>query len=110
MSKKKYTLGLGFLIIAAVFLTACGGQPAEPQVIVQTVVVPGEPVSETVTIEVDVPDFPEGTELKILQWSHFVPQYDVWLDPFAEAWGDANGVDVTRQLVKAFLHPFGFVS
>jgi Bacterial extracellular solute-binding protein len=36
-----------------------------------------------------------GTELKILQWSHFVPAYDAWFDPFAKAWGDANGVKVT---------------
>lgn len=37
-----------------------------------------------------------GTELKILQWSHFVPRYDKeWVDNFAETWGDANGVKVT---------------
>lgn len=36
-----------------------------------------------------------GTELKILQWSHFVPSYDTWFDAFAKAWGDANGVKVT---------------
>lgn len=34
-------------------------------------------------------------DLKILQWSHFVPQYDKWFDPFAKAWGEANGVNVT---------------
>ena len=36
-----------------------------------------------------------GTELKLLQWSHFVPRYDAWFDAFAKAWGDANGVAVT---------------
>jgi multiple sugar transport system substrate-binding protein len=36
-----------------------------------------------------------GTELKILQWSHFVPNYDTWFDAFAQAWGQANGVTVT---------------
>jgi hypothetical protein len=36
-----------------------------------------------------------GTELKILQWSHFVPSYDEWFDAFAKAWGDANQVKVT---------------
>jgi Bacterial extracellular solute-binding protein len=36
-----------------------------------------------------------GTELKILQWSHFVPNYDTWFDAFAKEWGDANDVDVT---------------
>jgi multiple sugar transport system substrate-binding protein len=33
--------------------------------------------------------------LKILQWSHFVPSYDVWFDKFAKDWGTAKGVDVT---------------
>lgn len=36
-----------------------------------------------------------GTELKILQWSHFVPSYDAWFDAFAQAWGEANDVAVT---------------
>jgi ABC-type glycerol-3-phosphate transport system substrate-binding protein len=34
-------------------------------------------------------------DLKILQWSHFVPRYDTWFDPFASAWGDEVGVNVT---------------
>lgn len=34
-------------------------------------------------------------ELKILQWSHFVPRHDTWFDPFAQAWGDEVGVQVT---------------
>src|SRR6516225_1768660 len=33
--------------------------------------------------------------LKILQWSHFVPQYDTWFDAFAKDWGKKNGVAVT---------------
>jgi len=45
--------------------------------------------------EVTEGQFPEGTELKILQWSHFVPRYDEWFDVFAEEWGAANGVAVT---------------
>lgn len=36
-----------------------------------------------------------GTELKLLQWSHFVPAYDTWFDAFAQAWGEANDVSVT---------------
>jgi ABC-type glycerol-3-phosphate transport system substrate-binding protein len=35
-----------------------------------------------------------GTELKILQWSHFVPSYDAWFDAFAQALGEANDVSV----------------
>src|SRR6185369_6375076 len=33
--------------------------------------------------------------LKILQWSHFVPAYDKWFDPFAKDWGAKRGVEVT---------------
>ena len=33
--------------------------------------------------------------LKIIQWSHFVPQYDKWFDGFATEWGKKNGVTVT---------------
>jgi multiple sugar transport system substrate-binding protein len=34
-------------------------------------------------------------ELKILQWSHFVPNHDIWFDAFAKYWGEVNGVTVT---------------
>ncbi|MFQ5945704.1 MAG: ABC transporter substrate-binding protein, partial [Anaerolineae bacterium] len=46
-------------------------------------------------VEVPVEPFPEGTRLHIVQWSHFVPQYDTWFDFFAQAWGDSVGVDVS---------------
>src|SRR5499426_4778906 len=36
----------------------------------------------------------KGTTLRILQWSHFIPAYDVWYDKFAKEWGDKNGVKV----------------
>jgi multiple sugar transport system substrate-binding protein len=37
-----------------------------------------------------------GGELKILQWSHFVPEYDTqFFDPWAAEWGKSNGVNVT---------------
>jgi multiple sugar transport system substrate-binding protein len=34
-------------------------------------------------------------EIKILLWSHFVPAYDKWFDPWAKQWGQKNGVTVT---------------
>jgi len=37
----------------------------------------------------------QKTEVSILQWNHFVPQYDKWFDPFAIDWGKSAGVDVT---------------
>jgi multiple sugar transport system substrate-binding protein len=33
--------------------------------------------------------------LAIVQWAHFVPDYDVWFDKFAKAWGEKNNVAVT---------------
>jgi multiple sugar transport system substrate-binding protein len=33
--------------------------------------------------------------LKILQWSHFVPAYDKWFDPWVQAWGQMNNVTVS---------------
>ena len=34
-------------------------------------------------------------QLRILQWSHFVPDYDTWFDKFATDWGAANKIEVT---------------
>jgi multiple sugar transport system substrate-binding protein len=34
-------------------------------------------------------------QLKILQWSHFVPAYDKWFDPWAKEWGQKKGIEVT---------------
>jgi multiple sugar transport system substrate-binding protein len=34
-------------------------------------------------------------QLRILQWSHFVPDYDTWFDKFATDWGAQNKVDVS---------------
>ena len=39
--------------------------------------------------------YAEGTEISLLQWSHFVPRYDEWFDGYAAEWGEANGVGVT---------------
>ena len=34
-------------------------------------------------------------ELRILQWQHFIPPYDPWLDnTYAKQWGEKNDVDV----------------
>ncbi|MBI3661418.1 extracellular solute-binding protein [Candidatus Acetothermia bacterium] len=35
--------------------------------------------------------------LKIMQWTHFVPAFDQWFDPYAKAWGQNHNppVDVT---------------
>jgi len=36
-----------------------------------------------------------ANQLKILQWSHFVPAYDQWFDPWAKQWGASRGIEVT---------------
>src|SRR5690242_20204376 len=33
--------------------------------------------------------------LSIVQWAHFVPEYDIWFDKFAKDWGAKNKVSVT---------------
>ena len=33
--------------------------------------------------------------LSIVQWSHFVPDFDTWFDKFAKDWGDKNKIAVT---------------
>lgn len=33
--------------------------------------------------------------LSIVQWAHFVPEYDTWFDAFAKDWGDKNKIAVT---------------
>ncbi len=37
---------------------------------------------------------PGRRTLRILQWSHFVPRYDRWFDPYAKRWGEEHNVDV----------------
>ena len=39
--------------------------------------------------------FPDGTEISLLQWSHFVPAYDDWFTGYIRDWGAANNVSVT---------------
>src|ERR1700745_1971441 len=36
----------------------------------------------------------KGTGLRLLIWSHYVPNYDVWFDKFSKDWGAKNGVTV----------------
>ena len=40
-------------------------------------------------------DVRAASQLKILQWNHFVPAYDVWFDAWAKKWGAAKGIEVT---------------
>src|SRR5262244_2728731 len=37
----------------------------------------------------------DNKSLSIVQWSHFVPEYDKWFDGFAKDWGQKNQIAVT---------------
>jgi multiple sugar transport system substrate-binding protein len=43
--------------------------------------------------------------LSILQWSHFVPRYDKWFDPFVQQWGSKNNVHVRVDHIDNSLIP-----
>ncbi len=38
--------------------------------------------------------YPDGTEISLLQWRHFVPRHDEWFDRYAADWGATNNVVV----------------
>ena len=125
MKHKLFLLLVGLLIIALLLVTGCGAAPETVTVVetvevekivtqevekivevekeVEKIVEVEKEVEVVVTkevevekiVEVDMPEFPEGTELHLLQWSHFVPNYDKWFDQFAQTWGEDNGVEVT---------------
>lgn len=44
-------------------------------------------------------------QLRILTWNNFVPELDLWLDPFAQSWGEANRMDVTVDHVPVTMIP-----
>ncbi len=39
-------------------------------------------------------------KLRIMTWSHFVPAFDEWFDPFAERWGWERGIRVTVDHIR----------
>ena len=51
-----------------------------------------------------------GGTLNILQWSHFVPAFDTYLDTWAKAWGDKNGVTVKIDRIPQADLPARFAS
>jgi multiple sugar transport system substrate-binding protein len=51
-----------------------------------------------------------GGNLSILQWSHFVPDFDTYLDGWAKTWGAKNGVTVTIDRIPQADLPARFAS
>jgi len=66
----------------------------------------GRATLQETTPSVDI----SGTELKILQWQHFVPAYDEWFPQFLQEWGDANGVTVTLDQINTADIPAAFAA
>jgi len=102
------------LLLAVIFIaTACQPETVEVEVtrvetvteteqvevtrvVTETIIEEGEEVEVTRIVEATpAPTYPEGTQLRLLQWSHFVPNYDRWFDQFAAEWGGDVGVEVT---------------
>lgn len=78
-------------VTAAITTTAAqaAGEPAEPE------------FDKTSYGDMSFPEqFPDGTSIRIAQWSHFVPRYDEWFEEYAEAWGEQHNVDVTVNFIN----------
>ena len=63
------------------------------------------PAATGVTSTLLQPSTKLSGDLKILQWSHFVPRHDKWFDPFAADWGRQVGVNVTVDHIDRRRHP-----
>ncbi|MGH9117455.1 MAG: ABC transporter substrate-binding protein [Acidimicrobiales bacterium] len=88
ISRRVFMQGLG----AATILAACGSQGDDAAVPEEPTVPVGETPTETTFQD---PQSQLSGDLRILLWSHFVPQHDTWFDPFAQEWGRMAGVNVT---------------
>lgn len=106
MKYNRVTSLIGLLFGAMLILVACAPQTVEVEVTREVEVeVPVEVLAtrevevETI-VEVESDRYPEGTSITLLQWSHFVPQYDKWIDGFAEGWGEEVGVDMSVEHIS----------
>ena len=68
--------------LAALYAAGCGGNDEEK--------LAGAPSTKFTKPSANL-----SGDLRILMWSHFVPEHDKWFDPFAQDWGKRVGVNVT---------------
>ena len=47
------------------------------------------------TMQMDAAPMTGKAQLRILQWSHWVPTHNMWIDELATKWGAENKVEVT---------------
>jgi hypothetical protein len=80
----------GFIqgVSAAALLAACSGGESDSQ---QS----AAPTEEAPEVTFSEPATQLSGDLRLLMWSHFVPQHDEWFDTFAQDWGERVGVNVT---------------
>src|SRR5437016_6309342 len=83
ISGRKFLGVTGGLVVAA----ACGGTKG-------TTTAPKAAAGAPTTV-FKQPATKLSGDLRILQWSHFVPKHDQWFDPFAKDWGRRVGVNVS---------------
>jgi maltose-binding protein MalE len=75
-------------VSAAALLAACsGGESSNTGDATPNIEAPEEKFTE--------PAAQLSGDLRLLMWSHFVPQHDEWFDTFAQDWGERVGVNVT---------------
>jgi multiple sugar transport system substrate-binding protein len=91
LSRRAFLQGVAASAVAPPLLTACGGDEETPTA---TTAAPEEVGAPTTTV-FEQPASRLSGNLSILLWSHFVPSHDQWFDPFAQAWGEMAGVNVT---------------
>ncbi len=84
ITRRRFVQMAGGLFVA----TACGGRGTETSG-------PGADVAPAPPSSVVAPSQQLSGDLRILQWSHFVPRHDQWFDAFASAWGEEVGVNVS---------------
>lgn len=108
---RRHVITLFVSTAAAGLLASCaGGQatltpaPATPQATPApspTTAAAASPAAPVATPTVVVTPTRSGpVTLKILRWSHFVPDYDKWFDSWVQEWGAKNNVQVVSDHIN----------
>ena len=85
MSRRRFIQGVSVAALAAACARGEDGEDVQPRA-------PSRAAPSPVFSE---PSSQLSGDLRILLWSHFVPQHDGWIDSFAADWGERVGVNVT---------------
>jgi multiple sugar transport system substrate-binding protein len=96
---RRQLLRLGGVGAAAGILAACSSPAAAPPPAAAPTTAPAPTTAgaaaKPTTAAAPATSKSLGGDLNILQWSHFVPAYDIWFDQWATDWGTKNKVNVT---------------